>query len=432
MSRSASRSTSDPNSKISISMIRGPLGAARSRPADRSISSSACIKSRAVKSVSTSTTEFKNHPCSTNSTGSVSYNEDFFTTRTPCPDNSAIARAIFSARSPRFDPSDRKISFIKARTFQPEAERFHRREAEFAAKGTFRAVSTLREEDLALTKQPRLPARFIQSKMFVSQRRGHAAALRAVQQAQLHQVRLVDFLDRILLFAQRSGDRAQTHRAPCIFLNNSEQQIAVHFVQPMIVHTQHRQRIAGYANINVSLRAYFSKIPHTPQQSIRHARRPPAAARNFRRSRLVHSYSRNHRRTMRDEQQVFWRIKFQPVHNSKPRTQRRHDQSGARRRANQRELIQLIGMHARPGPLPDNQIHAKILHRGIQNFLQRRLQAMNLIQKEKILRLERCKDRRQVAFLLQQRPRTHFDRRTHLVRQNLRQGRLSQARRPVQ
>src|SRR5271170_2932668 len=180
------------------------------------------------------------------------------------------------------------------------------------------------------------------------------------------------------------------------------------------------------------LRAHLRKIAHAAQQTIRHARRPPATARNFRRARLVHGNSQNPRRPLHDQQQILRRIKFQPVHDPKPRTQRRHNQPRARRRPNQRETIQLIRMHPRPRPLPDNQIHAKILHRRIQNLLQRRLQAVNFIQKEKILRLQRSEHRGQVAFFLQQRPRTDLDRRTHFIRQNLRQSRLAQPRRPIQ
>ena len=131
-------------------------------------------------------------------------------------------------------------------------------------------------------------------------------------------------------------------------------------------------------------------------------------------------------------QQILRRIKFQPVHDPEPRTQRRHNQSRARGRSNQRELIQLIRMHARPRTLPDNQVHAKILHRGIQNFLERRLQPVNFVQKEKIARIERRQHRRQVAFLLQQRPGAHLNCRAHLIRQNLRECRLAQSRRPVQ
>ena len=89
-------------------------------------------------------------------------------------------------------------------------------------------------------------------------------------------------------------------------------------------------------------------------------------------------------------------------------------------------------MHARAGPLPDDQVHAKILHRGIENFLERRLQAVNFVEKKKIARIERREHRGEVALFLEQRPGADFDGRAHFVRQNLRERGLAQARRPVE
>jgi hypothetical protein len=53
-----------------------------------------------------------------------------------------------------------------------------------------------------LAEQSRLTAWLFHPKMLVSERGGDASARSAIQQAQLHQVGLVNFLDRIFLFAQ--------------------------------------------------------------------------------------------------------------------------------------------------------------------------------------------------------------------------------------
>ncbi len=45
-------------------------------------------------------------------------------------------------------------------------------------------------------------------------------------------------------------------------------------------------------------------------------------------------------------------------------------------------------MHARARPLPDDEVDAKIFHRGIEDFFECRLQAVNLIEEEEIARLE--------------------------------------------
>src|ERR1700730_16973616 len=96
------------------------------------------------------------------------------------------------------------------------------------------------------------------------------------------------------------------------------------------------------------------------------------------------------------------------------------------------EAIQLIRMHARTGPLPDNQVHAKVLHRGIENLLKRGLQAVDFIEKEKIAQIERSKQRRQVALLFEYSSPPDLDCRAHLVGENLRKRRFAEPRRTVE
>ncbi len=57
-------------------------------------------------------------------------------------------------------------------------------------------------------KQPGLAARFVHAEVFVGERRSYAATLRAVEQAELHQIWFVHFLDGVLFLAQRRGDCA--------------------------------------------------------------------------------------------------------------------------------------------------------------------------------------------------------------------------------
>ena len=89
-------------------------------------------------------------------------------------------------------------------------------------------------------------------------------------------------------------------------------------------------------------------------------------------------------------------------------------------------------MDPRPRSLPDDHIDAKIFHRGIQNFFHRGLQAMYFVEKENLFALKRSKNRRQIAFAIQQRSRTRFNRDVQFVRDNLRQRRFAQPRRPIQ
>ena len=83
--------------------------------------------------------------------------------------------------------------------------------------------------------------------MFIGEGGCHAAARRPIKQTELHQVRLVNFLDRILFFAKRGGERIQAHRAAGIFLEDRAHEIAVHVVKTVFVHAEHRQSVARHA-----------------------------------------------------------------------------------------------------------------------------------------------------------------------------------------
>src|SRR4029077_21263616 len=61
------------------------------------------------------------------------------------------------------------------------------------------------------SKQARLPARRFEAEMFIGEGCRRAAALRAIAQAELHQVRFVDLLDGIFFLADGSRKGAEPH-----------------------------------------------------------------------------------------------------------------------------------------------------------------------------------------------------------------------------
>src|SRR5258708_9387634 len=73
-----------------------------------------------------------------------------------------------------------------------------------------------------LLKQIRL-ASIADAKMVVRQFCGNASAGSAVEKTNLHKKRLIDFLQRLRLFRQRRGQRAQPYRAAVIFLDDGQQ-----------------------------------------------------------------------------------------------------------------------------------------------------------------------------------------------------------------
>src|SRR5437016_13638226 len=89
-------------------------------------------------------------------------------------------------------------------------------------------------------------------------------------------------------------------------------------------------------------------------------------------------------------------------------------------------------MNARARPLADDQVYAKIFHCRIEDFLDRGLQTVNLVEKENLLRFECGQDGRQVAFAFEQRSRARLDGGVELVSDDLRERGFPQAWRAVE
>ena len=84
---------------------------------------------------------------------------------------------------------------------------------------------------------------------------------------------------------------------------------------------------------------------------------------------------------------------------------------------------------ARRRPLADHQIEFVILHRGIENFLHRRIEAVDLVDEQNVARLEIGENGGEIARLGQHRAGGGAEIDAQLARHDLRQGGLAQARR---
>ncbi len=71
------------------------------------------------------------------------------------------------------------------------------------------------------------------------------ATRRALDQAALQQVRLVDILDRVLLLSDRRGQRGEPHRAAGELLADRAQDLPVEPIEPDVVDLQQVERRLG-------------------------------------------------------------------------------------------------------------------------------------------------------------------------------------------
>ncbi len=72
---------------------------------------------------------------------------------------------------------------------------------------------------------------------------GGSTAGRALDQAALEQVGLVHVLDRVLLLADRDGERRQPDRAPAELLADRAQDLAVETVESLVVDAEQVERL---------------------------------------------------------------------------------------------------------------------------------------------------------------------------------------------
>src|SRR5260221_5259653 len=85
---------------------------------------------------------------------------------------------------------------------------------------------------------------------------------------------------------------------------------------------------------------------------------------------------------MKDDQQILRLIKIEAMDDAETRTERSGDQTGASGGADKREMVQMKWVNARARSLSDDEIDAKILHRGIKHFFDRGLQAVNFVEEK--------------------------------------------------
>ena len=118
--------------------------------------------------------------------------------------------------------------------------------------------------------------------------------------------------------------------------------------------------------------AHLRVVAHAAQQPVGDARRAARAARDLARRVCVDRHAEDPRRSTHDLVDVALGVEVEAVDDAEARAQRRGQQPGARRRADQREPLQRHLDRPRARPLPDDDVELVVLHRRIEDLLDRR------------------------------------------------------------
>ena len=115
------------------------------------------------------------------------------------------------------------------------------------------------------------------------------------------------------------------------------------------------------------------EIAHAAQQSTGDTRSAARAAGDFARAFVAHADAEHPRAAPHDQFQLLGGVKIQPHGNAETVAQGRRQQAGPGCRADKREFGEVDLDRARRRAFADDQIELKVLHRGIEDFLHRRV-----------------------------------------------------------
>src|ERR1700733_10043370 len=315
------------------------------------------------------------------------------------------------------------------RSLQKKTTKISQRVGIFLGPDSFTALFPTPEKKSSKQTQP---PRHLDPKMLISQPRSHPTSRSPVQKPDLNQKRLIYLLERILLLRQCCSQSVQPHRPTIVLLNNRPQQPPVQLIEPMRIHLQQLQRCLRRRTINDALRPHLRIVPHPPQQAIGNSRRPPRPHRNLSGAIPIDRHTEHFSAALDHKQQLIVGIKLQAQQDPKPRPQRRRQYPRSRCSRHKRKRSNLHHMGSRRRPLPDDDVQLIVLERRIKLLLQHGLPPVNLIEKQNLLLLQIRENRGQIPLNLQRRPTCLLIPYAHLIRNNGRERRFPQPRRPKQ
>ncbi len=175
---------------------------------------------------------------------------------------------------------------------------------------------------------------------------------------------------------------------------------------------------------------HLRKVARAAEKAVGHAGRAPAAAGDLVGALLRGIHLQDTRRAFHDALQQIGRIIVVPKVDAKAGSQRRCEQAfpgggpyeGERRQGD---------LHApRVGPGVDHDVDVVVLHRRVEVFFHHRAEPVNLVDEEHIAFLQVGEHTRNVGGLLEHWSARGGDLGAHLLRNDVREGRLAQSGRP--
>src|SRR4029077_7267241 len=200
----------------------------------------------------------------------------------------------------------------------------------------------------------------------------------------------------------------------------------------MLVDAKHLEGVLGDLASDTAIGTDLGEVAGAAQKAIGDAWCATATSGDFFGATLIQLNVQDFGRAIQNDDEVLGLVEIEAVNDAEAGAQRRGNEAGARGGANQREMAEGKRVNARAGTLANDEVDAKILHGGIENFFDGGLQAMNFIEEEKLFGFEGSGNRGEVAFAFEKRTGTGLNGHIQFVGDDLRKGGLAQARGPIE
>src|SRR5690606_30804863 len=205
----------------------------------------------------------------------------------------------------------------------------------------------------------------------------------------------------------------------------------VEIVQAQLVYLQQIEGLQGDLAVDSPFGAHLGKVADTAQEAQRDSRRAARATGNLGGPFVVNRHFEDRRAPMDDRLDRLFAVEFHAVVGTRTGAQGGSQQRKAGRRADDGEVGELEPHVFGAGPLADDEVEDKILHRRVENLLYGATQAVDFVDEEDVPGTQVGEDRRQVAGTLDDRPGSDADIHVHLIGDDVGERGLTQARRPV-
>lgn len=268
--------------------------------------------------------------------------------------------------------------------------------------------------------------------MGITIRGHHPATACAVEEAKLHEEGFVDVFDGFDLLRRGGGDGVETHGPAIEFFDDSDEDFSIRLVEAELVDADQGETFFGQFQVHGLEPLHRGEITHPFEEAVGDAGGFAGASGDLA-DRLVLDFDvEDRRRALEDAFHLGILVEIQFENMTETVAQGRRQQARLGGGADQGEFGQVDAHGSGGRPLADDDVEREILHGGIQDFLDLRLEAVDFVDEQDVIFLEVAQNRGQVALLFDGGARGGLDVDPHFVGDDVGQRGFAQARGTVE